>query len=208
MAIKPIKGKVGEGDFELTPAGVYLARCYRMVDIGTQTVESKQFGTKVHRQVILTWELLEDETNAPVLMADGRPFAINKTYKLSMHSKANLRKDIDAWRGLPFTDAEAADFDITKLLEKFCVIQVVHSTSGDKTYANIGSIMSTKKTAQGVNPVVGFSVEDPDMVDFQGLPEWIQKKIVEAPEWGGVEASIDVVEDQESEGVDISGVPF
>ena len=84
-----------------------------------------------------------------------------------MNKKANLRQDLDAWRGVPFKDDEADGFDITKLLDKFCKIQVVHNVSGDKTYANVGSIMTTKKTAEAVNEIVGFSVADPDMEVFE-----------------------------------------
>lgn len=184
MSVKPIKASVGGGgDFELVPAGVYLARCYRMIDIGTQQVTSKKFGTKNVRQVMLYWELLQDDDGEKVAMEDGRPFSISKTYTLSMNKKANLRQDLDAWRGVPFKDDEADGFDITKLLDKFCKIQVVHNVSGDKTYANVGSIMTTKKTAEAVNEIVGFSVADPDMEVFEKLPEWIKTKVQESAEW-------------------------
>lgn len=185
MSVKPIKASVGGGgEFELVPAGVYLARCYRMIDLGTQTNISAKYGTKTVREVMLYWELLQDDAGEPVFMEDGeRVFSISKKYTLSMNKKANLRKDLDSWRGKPFTDAEADDFDITKLLDKFCMIQVVHNTSGDKTYANVGTIMTTKKTAEGKNEVGAFSIDDPDMEFFGTLPQWLQDKIKESAEW-------------------------
>ncbi len=212
---KPIKAPVGGGDFELVPAGVYLARCYKMIDIGTQSVTSKAFGTKEVRQVIISWELLQDDDGQAVAMEDGRPFSISKTYTLSMNSKATLRKDLDSWRGVPFKDAEAADFDITNLLDKFCKLQVVHNQSGDKTYANVGSIMTTKKTAKAVNEAVGFSMAEPDMEVFKALPEWLQNKIRESDEWND-DAEIDSETDAKGESkasedddkIDLSGVPF
>ena len=78
MSVKPIKTSVGGGgDFELVPAGVYLARCYRMIDIGTQQVTSKKFGTKNVRQVMLYWELLQDDDGEKLLwrMADHSALA-------------------------------------------------------------------------------------------------------------------------------------
>lgn len=214
MSVKPIKASVGGGgDFELVPAGVYLARCYRMIDIGTQQVTSKKFGTKNVRQVMLYWELLQDDDGEKVAMEDGRPFSISKTYTLSMNKKANLRQDLDAWRGVPFKDDEADGFDITKLLDKFCKIQVVHNVSGDKTYANVGSIMTTKKTAEAVNEIVGFSVADPDMEVFEKLPEWIKTKVQESAEWNDdgdddPEAAPGQSAPVEEDKIDIKDIPF
>lgn len=199
MSIKPLKTPANKGgDFELVPAGVYLARCFKMIDLGTQTEESKKFGTKTARKIMLYWELLQDDDGNPVTMKDGRPFSISNTYTWSMHKKATLRSVLNAWRGEPFTEDEANEFEISKLLDKFCKLQVVHNKSGDKTYANVGTIMSTNKTAEGVNDLVSFSVDDPDMEVFESLPEWIQQKIEDSPEWDSEEPKADVeIEDVE-----------
>ena len=79
------------GDFEIAPEGVFLARCFKMVDVGTQTITS-QFGTKDTRQVYLYFELLEDDEGEKVRMEDGQPYIIFNSYKLSMHQKSALRK--------------------------------------------------------------------------------------------------------------------
>ena len=173
------------GDFEIAPEGVFLARCYKMVDVGTQT-ETGQFGTKENRKIYLYWELLETADGEKIRMEDGEtPFSIFNSYKLSMHPKANLRKHLDSWRGKKFTDEQAADFDITKLLDQFCLLQITHSTSkdGQKTYANVDGIMTTKKKVDGINEISSFSIEDPDMDVFNDLPDWLQSKIEDAPEW-------------------------
>jgi len=215
MSIKPIRAKAGENqEFEQIPAGVYLARCYKMVDIGTQQTHSAKFGDKEVRQVILSWELLQDDDGKAVSMADGeRVFSVSKKYTLSMNKKSNMRKDLDSWRGVPFTDAEANDFDITKLLGQFCKLQVVHSTTGDKTYSNVATLMNTKKKVDGVNDIVGFSIEEPDMEVFNALPGWLQTKIRESNEWTD-DAEVDeesdgsAVESAEQEEIDVSGLPF
>jgi hypothetical protein len=216
--VTPIKAPASAGgDFEIAPEGVFLARCYKMVDVGTQT-ETGQFGTKENRKIYLYWELLQTADGDPVTMENGdQPFSIFNSYKLSMHPKANLRKHLDAWRGKKFTEEEAADFDVTKLLDKFCLLQITHSTSkdGQKTYANIDAIMSTKKTAPGVNEISSFNIEAPDMDVFNALPEWLQAKIEDAPEWDDTDNTADAPaaaavkkEDVQENEIDVADVPF
>lgn len=207
--MRPIK-PVASQDFEIPEPGTYLARCYLMSDIGTHQISSQQFGTKNVRQVVIAFELLEDELGEGVKMSDGRPFAISKTYTLSLHKNASLRADLNSWRGKPLTDDEANDFDLTNLLDKFCTVQVVHNISNGKTFANINGIMNTKKTALAVNPIVSYSIEEPDAEMFNKLPAWVQKKIQESAEWvdAEVESNIEVVNDIEGEPVSLEGVPF
>lgn len=185
--VTPIKAPPSSGgDFELPPEGVFLARCYKMVDVGTQT-ETSQFGTKENRKIYLYWELLETVDGEKIYMEDGKtPFSIFNNYKLSMHPKANLRKQLDSWRGKKFTDEQAAEFDVTKLLDQFCLIQIGHSKSkdGTKEYANVENVMNPgKRKADPVNEISSFSIENPDMEVFNELPDWLQSKIEDAPEW-------------------------
>lgn len=218
--VTPIKAPASAGgDFEIAPEGVFLARCYKMVDVGTQT-ETGQFGTKENRKIYLYWELLQDDDGEEVRMTDGQPFSIFNSYKLSMHPKSNLRKHLDSWRGKKFTEEEAADFDLTKLLGAFCKLQITHSTSkdGQKTYANIEAIMTTKKKLDGVNEISSFSIENPDMDVFNALPEWLQAKIEDAPEWEDTEEEEAAAapatkkaaktEESEEDEIDIADVPF
>lgn len=222
--VTPIKAPASAGgDFEIAPEGVFLARCYKMVDIGTQT-ETGQYGTKQNRKIYLYWELLADDDGEEVRMEGGQPFSIFNSYKLSMHQKANLRKHLDSWRGKKFSEEEAADFDLTKLLGAFCKLQISHSQSkdGTKTYANIEAIMTTKKKVDGVNEISSFSIENPDMDVFNDLPQWLQDKVEDAPEWQDAEEEAPAVAekpasktavpanggDDEDETIDIEDVPF
>lgn len=211
MSIKPIKAPVlNTEEFEMTPAGVYLARCFRMIDVGTHTIETKQNGAKDVHQVILSWELLQDDDGEPVFMSDGeKHFTVNKTYTLSMHKKANLRADLDSWRGIPFTEEEASEFDITKLLDKFCKLQIIHNQSGEKTYANVNTIMPTRKTAEPVNDAYSFSLEDRDMEVFENLSDYLKSKIQSSAEWSGAKTEEVVIEDLEDDKpIDLSEIPF
>jgi hypothetical protein len=61
-----------------------------------------------------------------------------------------------------------------------CTLTVVHNTSGDKTYANIGSTAPPMKgfdVPDLVNPITVWSLDDPDMEEFEKFPEFIQDKI-------------------------------
>jgi len=223
--VQPIIAKdEGDGDFEVVPAGVYIARCFKMIDIGTQPAKQVNGKTfKAAHKVILYWELLDQDEREdgedPIRMESGDPFAISKEYTLSMNEKANLRQDLDSWRGVPFTEEQAKEFDITNLLDKFCKIQVVHAKSkdGKKTYANVDSIMTTKKKLEGQNEVVGFSINNPDMELFESFSDYIKGKIREAEEWrvetrdGDITAEGEIVVDEDDgsgEPISMDAVPF
>jgi hypothetical protein len=166
------------GDFELLPADVYTARCFKVIDLGTQTVEW-QGDTKMQPKVMITWEILDDNTK----MKDGRPFAISKTYTASLNEKSSLYQDLVKWRGQQFTQEELLGFDISKLLGAYCTLQIIHNVNGEKTYANIASIMKTKERPQGVNTEVMFDINNPDMDVFNDQPDWIKDKIRASQEW-------------------------
>jgi hypothetical protein len=44
----------GGGSFKPMPAGMHLARCYRVIDLGTQKVEWKG-STKLQAKVLVQW---------------------------------------------------------------------------------------------------------------------------------------------------------
>jgi hypothetical protein len=174
------------GDFELPPEGNHLAVCYRVIDIGTQRNEY-QGEVKHQRQVIVSWELAHEH------MKDGRPFSVHKFYTWSMHEKANLRHDLEAWRGKPFdpkVDFGPSGFNIKKLLGAGCMVQVVHTASGK---SKITTVASLPKDATGkrmvaplaVNPLVFFDLDERplDEATLGTLSESLKKKIMASPEY-------------------------
>lgn len=165
------------GEFETTPEGTYVARCYKIIDLGTQV--SPTFGTEAHK-VMISWELFDDE----VKMSDGRPFQVSQFYTVSLNEKANLRKHLEAWRGKKFTQEELDGFDLGNVLGAYCMIQVVHSDDGK--YANVNSIMSYKgEKPAPVNENVIFDIDEPNMSVFDDLSDNMKAKIMAAPEWKG-----------------------
>lgn len=163
----------GGGDFELAPAGNHVARCYAVVDLGMQTrtwnnVESEK------RIVRISWELCNE------LMEDGRPFSVSQNYTLSLGEKSNLRKDLQSWRGRDFSEQELEGFDLFTVLSAPAMVNIVHKQSGDRTYANVGSVSPIPKGLEAPplqNAILKFSLDEYDESVFDSLPDWLQKKI-------------------------------
>jgi hypothetical protein len=153
----------GGGDFEPLPLGVTQAVCVFVEDIGTH--ESNFSGQVLQKhQIVICWELAEK-------MADGRPFMISKFYTLSLHEKATLRKDLENWRGKPFTEAELAGFDVETLRGVNCMLNIVEHKKQDGTLTQkIGSIMPMIKGMAKISPV---NTEP---------PAWIAKRRAESLE--------------------------
>jgi len=176
-----ILAQKGGGDFEICPAGVYTGRCFKVVDIGTQKSEF-QGEVKMSRKVIISWELLGGE-----MMADGRPFSVAKRLTLSLHPKSQMRPLLAAWRGRDFTVEEEAGFDVSKLLGAYCLLNVIHETGKNGTvYSNIGSIMPLPKGTvkpDGVNPIVLFEIDNPDMKIYEAMSDKMKTLIRDTPEW-------------------------
>jgi len=166
-------------EFEPAPAGAHAARCCRIVDLGTQTT-TFQGEHKQQRKILVSWELPDE------LMADGRPYSIHKRYTNSLHEKAALRRDLEAWLGRPLTAAELLKFDLAALIGKPCLLNVVHDTNPRGTFANVGSLMPLPKNMtcpEPVNEPVIFDIDAPDLEVFASLSERLQAQIASAPEW-------------------------
>lgn len=172
------------GEFEKAPEGVYVARCYELIDIGTQTVMRKTPGgikEALVEQIIIGWELFGDVTKE-----DGTPYTIEQIYTNSLWKTANLYKDLNKWRGVPFTEDELKGFDLTKILGAYCQIQVTHNEANGNTYANVGSIMALPKGTtkpEFVNDNVAFNIDKPDVATFNELSDYYKRKIQAAPEF-------------------------
>lgn len=175
----------GGSTFTPCPAGSYLARCVRLVDMGTQKTEY-QGEVKTARKVLLAFEVLDDEARRD----DGEPFVLSKRYTLSLHEKAALRKDLASWRGRDFTPEELKGFDLKTILGKDCFLSVVEATKGDRIYSNIASIMRPPKgmtapEGTGNEPLLywDMSAANPDWQALQQLHPKLIEQIEQSPEY-------------------------
>jgi len=179
----------GSGDFQIPPAGNHLARCYRIIDLGTQKTTWKGVE-KAMKKVMITWELHgEDEQGGPLMTDDGKPLIISKRFTPSLGPKATLRAFLVSWRGKQFTDDELLGFKLENIIDKWCMISISHETKDGKTFANVSSVsavpLALKKAGlpDGVNPALMFDIDDPDMEVYESLTDYLKELIAKSPEW-------------------------
>ena len=201
-------------DFKLPPAGSFVARLYRIIDIGTQTTEWMG-KRKMQRKIIAMFELHgEDNDGQPLQTAEGKPLIVSKRYTLSLDEKATLRKDLEAWRGKAFTQEELDGFNLEVLLGKCCMVNVTHSTYDGKEYANIANISQVpaalKKLGEpvGVNELMIFTLDPFDQDKFNKLSEGMQSVIKKSAEYRNTfEPNAPAVSSAPSELID-DDIPF
>ena len=175
---------------ELVPAGNHIATCYSMIHLGTSIEKDQKGNDKLMNKVKISWELptemrVFDESKGE------QPMSISKDYTLSMYEKANLRKELEGWRGKGFTEEQAKAFDITVLLGKPCMLNVIHKTSkGGNDYATINSISSIPKgmtIPKQINANFEFNFTDKFSLQvLDSLPEWLKNKIKESNEYKAI----------------------
>lgn len=127
------------GTFTPAPAGVHQAVCVDVIDKGIVEVAGFNGGPpKKKHMVSIAWQIAETRD-------DGKRFVIYRRYTLSLNEKASLRRDLESWRGKPFSREEEMGFDVEKLIGANCLLNVQHKPAGDKVYANVVSIMPLVK---------------------------------------------------------------
>ncbi len=122
------------GNFIPAPSGTWAAVCVDIVDLGMVP----GFEGKTQHKIKIVWQIEESRD-------DGKPHQVSKRYTPSLHEKASLRKDLESWRGRPFTVQELDGFDLENLLGIAALINVIHEPKNGKTYDNVTSIMRLPK---------------------------------------------------------------
>lgn len=175
----------GSGDFVQAPIGNHVARCIKLIDIGTQ--EGEYAGKPTYRrQIVVMWEL----PNETFQNKDGQdaPFVVSKWYTASLSEKANLRADLVNWRGREFTSEELMGFESKNILDKPCMVQVTHSEKGKAKVTGVSSIPKGLEVPARVNELVYFSLEKDEFSQavFDNLGDFFQGKIKTTPEWASL----------------------
>lgn len=178
MALTLPVGSNGGGDFKRAPAGSHIAVCNLVADCGLQPGSAQYPAPK--RKIYVRFEIPAERVEYE---KDGKqvegPLTIGSFYTASMNEKATLRKHLEGWRGKKFSDDEAAGFDVSALLGKACMLNVVESESGGKTYSNIAGIGSMPKgvsAPNAENPLLYFD-SDSGSAELDKLPKWLREKI-------------------------------
>jgi hypothetical protein len=162
------------GDYKRLETGSHAAVCDQVILLGLQPGSAQYPKPKL--KVYIRWQVPSERTE------DDRPMVIGATLTASMNEKAQLRKLLEGWRGEKFTDEAAESFDVAKLIGKACMVSVVESESGGKTYSNVASVSKLPKgmpapVLEGEPLVYWNTRSNEDGFVFRKLPEWLQKKI-------------------------------
>lgn len=174
--------------FKQVPAGMHLARCYRIIDLGTQTSEYQGQVRKLHK-VMLGFEVHGEDSEGKPLRAETGPMVISKTYTLSLNEKAALRADLAAWRGRDFTITEAKRFELKNVLGHWAMISVATTERDGKEYSNINSVnpvpqyLKKLNIPDGENALVYWEVETGDLQVLETFGKGLQEKIRSSPEF-------------------------
>lgn len=169
----------GGGDFTPAPEGTHFGVCDMVVDLGHQRTTYMGAET-IKKQVYIRWQVPAKRiewTDRDGAKREG-PMVIGKTYTASLADKANLRKDLQSWRGKVFSDAELKGFDISRLLGVGATITVTHKESNGRTFANIASVGGIPHGIDQPRPENGVSLYDDEHTEvLSSLPKWLQDKI-------------------------------
>lgn len=133
-----VSGEGGGVDFKAHPVGPHAAVCCDVVDLGIWQDTFPGKPTRDVRKIRLVFQTGETRD-------DGLSFTVGRMFTASLGEKANLRKFLESWRGVPFTEEQIKGFDMVKLIGAPCLIQIKHRKKGEKTYADIDSIMQLPK---------------------------------------------------------------
>lgn len=170
------------------PSGNHVARCIRMIHLGTIEETSPLYGTSSKNKIQVTWEL----PNETKVWKDGegeKPYVVSKEYNLTLGKDSNLRKDLESWRGRPFTEDQVKAFDVSNLIGVPCMLNVVHAASKkdpSKVYANVSSIAPLPKglvCPDAMNELKELSYDNFDWDFFNSLPDFIKGKITSSLEY-------------------------
>ena len=99
-----VKGNQGV-DIPRLEAGVYTAYSSMLVDLGIQ--RSEKFNKEI-RKFRIIWTVSGETIE---INGEEYPRTISKEYSFSIGDKSTLRKDLEAWRGQPFTEEELKGFE-------------------------------------------------------------------------------------------------
>ena len=171
-------------------AGNYIGRVVQILDMGLQAQRPYQGKDKPPaHEINLTYELgtefLQDEEGNDL---EDKPRWISETFPLR-----NLQQDLakSTKRAAALDPKTELGGDFAAMIGFPCTITVVQNPNKkDPTiiYNNVGNVTPPMKGFDApalVNPTKVFDLDEPDMVVFGSLPEFLQKKIKENLEFNG-----------------------
>lgn len=137
---------VRRNEYTPAPEGSHRAVCVDVIDLGEITT-TWQGESRTRHMVRLVWQI--DEVDA-----SGKRHHVRRDYTASLGDKAALRRDLEAWRGRPFTAEELSGFDLETVIGSSCLVQIVHREgSRGGVFANVAAVMRLPKGMKPLEPV-------------------------------------------------------
>ena len=171
----------GGGDFTPAPAGNHVARCISIIDLGTH--HNEMYNTD-RTQVFIQWELPNETIE---IDGEEKPFTIGTFYTASLSEKANLRKDLESWRGEAFTADQLAGFNIEKLAGVPCLLNVTHKKKQNgSTRAVVSSVTPLLKDMECPpqhHETTLFDLSNATDADLETLSKGIRAIVEKSFEW-------------------------
>lgn len=176
---KPVmKAPAGETfEKQLPPEGMVNAKCYAVVDLGSQENEWK-WVKKLQRQIQISFETdvmwdFGDKWQLPLWVWETFSFFITET--------SNLGKMLEQRLGaIP----DPNNFNIFDLVGKTAELMILHKTSkAGKTRAKIMAVKPGKKDWELINKPVMFTLDAFNEEEFFKLPARQQKVVQNTPEY-------------------------
>lgn len=180
-------GQQNYGPKIIANEGVDIAYNIMIVDLGTHEKEFK--GNKKNQRLIQIGFEFPRQLHVFDEKKGKQPITWSNEFTLSLSDRANLRKLLENWRNVKFADGK--EVNIKEWLGKPAIINIAHehNPKTNKTYAKLASI---KPVGQGqqipkmYNKPMYFDMDEPVVSEFNGLHNWIKKKIMSSEEWSSI----------------------
>ena len=189
---------------QLPPAGLNLAVCYSIIDLGTQEEQFQGKPATFAQKVHYSFEF----PNLPQVVFDNakgpQPMAIFQEYTVSANEKAKLPKVLSSWGSIPVKDIKAITPAFLKaFLTQACMLSIAHTpaktavdseTQRPILYAQIAQnglavmpkMADTPKPANIINAVKFLDLDAFDWNVYNSLPQFLQDKIAKCKEWNSI----------------------
>ena len=164
----------GNSEIKQLEPGVYTGIASAVIDLGIQ--ENSLYGKK-QRKVIIVWNIVGETVK---INNEEKPRVISKEYTMSLGEKSTLRKDLQAWRGKPFSTEELQGFDLKNILNIPCQLQINQEDKNGKTFTIIAAIMAIPKgmkVEKIENPYIFDTYDYSTWCNYDQVPNWIKEKI-------------------------------
>ena len=167
----------GNSEIKQLEPGVYTGIASAIIDLGIQ--ENTMFGKK-QRKVMIVWNIVGETVT---VNDEEMPRVMSKEYTMSLGEKSTLRKDLEAWRGRPFSTDELNGFDLTNILNVPCQLQINQQEKNGKTFVTIAAIMAIPKgmKVEEIDNAYFFDTYDSNTWEnYDKIPNWIKEKFKKA----------------------------